>query len=190
MSVRAYLRVSTDEQTTANQRPDIERLASAHGWTVDHWYADEGVSGTRRSRPGLDAMMRDVRPCDVLIVWRLDRLGRSMSHTMGLVADLDARNVRLLSVGEPWLDTAGPTRGLLVAIFAWVAEMERRTLVERTKAGLARAKAEGIRLGRPRASTVRLEAASARIAAGATCAEACRAEGVSPATLRRYRARA
>jgi len=86
---------------------------------------------------------------DVLVVWTLDRFGRSMTGNLAAVLALDAAGVQLVSVQETWLDTSGPVRPLLIAVFSWVAEQERARLIERTNAGLARARAKGVRLGRP-----------------------------------------
>jgi putative DNA-invertase from lambdoid prophage Rac len=96
-------------------------------------------------------MMRDAHrgAFDVLIVWALDRFGRSMVGNLQAVLELDRRGVQVVSVCEPWLDTGGAVRPLLIAIFSWVAEQERAHLVERTKAGIARARRQGIRIGRP-----------------------------------------
>lgn len=185
MTIRAYLRVSTGEQTTDNQRPDVERLAAARGGVVGRWYTDEGVSGSRARRPGLDALMRDAKNGDTVLVWRLDRLGRSMLNTLNTVRELDARGVGLASVGEPWLSTDGPMRSLLLAVFAWFAEYERTTIVERTRAGLARARAEGVTLGRRPRSADALARAVAAYREGDSVRELAKAAGVSEATLRR-----
>jgi putative DNA-invertase from lambdoid prophage Rac len=143
-----YLRVSTDVQTMDNQRPDMERLARARGYRVVAVY-EEHESAAKR-RPTHARMLDDARRgvFDVLVVWALDRFGRSMASNVRQVLELDHLGVLVVSVREPWLDTSGPVRDLLVAIFSWVAEQERSRLVERTKAGLARARREGKRLGR------------------------------------------
>jgi DNA invertase Pin-like site-specific DNA recombinase len=93
-----------------------------------------------------------------------------------------------MSVREPWLDTDSPVRPLLVAIFGWVAEQERTRLIERTKAGMARARKEGKKIGRPRTSTVMLHAAAELVALGMPVSEAARRKGVSRASLRRWMA--
>lgn len=88
---------------------------------------------------------------EVLLVWSLDRLGRSMTgNLVEAVLELDRYGVAVMSVREPWLDTGGPVRPLLIAIFGWVAEQERAQIAERTKAGLARARKKGVQLGRPK----------------------------------------
>lgn len=85
----------------------------------------------------------------MLVVWSLDRFGRSMVGNLQAVLELDRSGVEVVSVREPWLDTGGPVRALLIAIFGWVAEQERAQIVERTKAGIERARRKGIRIGRP-----------------------------------------
>jgi DNA invertase Pin-like site-specific DNA recombinase len=97
-------------------------------------------------------MMRDAHRgmFDVLLVWALDRFGRSMVGNIQTVLELDRRGVQVISVREPWLDTGGPAvRPLLMAIFGWVAEQERARLSERTKAGMDRARRSGVHIGRP-----------------------------------------
>ena len=111
---------------------------------------------------------------------------RSMVKSIETVLELDRLGVRVLSVRESWLDTDSPVRPLLVAIFGWVAEQERTRLIERTRAGLQRAKRQGVTLGRPGTSRVLLEGARALVEAGVPVAEAARAKGVSRSALRRH----
>jgi putative DNA-invertase from lambdoid prophage Rac len=154
-----YLRVSTDEQTCDNQRHDLCRLAERRRLDAAAVY-EEKLSAAK-TRPELARMLRDAHAgrFEVLLIWALDRLGRSMVGNLQAVLDLDRRGVEVVSLTEPWLDTGGPVRALLIAIFGWVAEQERVRLGERTKAGLARAKRDGIRLGRP---ATRIDLAVAR----------------------------
>jgi putative DNA-invertase from lambdoid prophage Rac len=146
-----YLRVSTDEQTVDNQRPAIELLARTRGLSVAYVF-QENASAAKR-RPEFERMMDAARrgEFDVLVVWALDRFGRSMVGNMQAVLELDRLGIQVVSVREPWLDTGGAVRPLLVAIFSWVAEQERAQLVERTRAGMARARKQGVRIGRPEA---------------------------------------
>jgi DNA invertase Pin-like site-specific DNA recombinase len=122
---------------------------------------------------------------NVLVVWAIDRFGRSMMGNLQDVTALDKAGVAVVSVREPWLDTAGPTRGLLLAIFSWVAEQERARLIERTKAGIARARAAGKAIGRPKTRAVDVAAARALLATGQSVRAASRALGVPLATLQR-----
>ena len=144
-----YLRVSTDEQTVDNQREDLERMAKARGLSIAATYGER--ASARKRRPAFDRMMLDARrgSFEVLLVWSLDRFGRSMAGNVNDALVLDGAGVSLVSVREPWLDTGGPVRDLLLAIFSWVAEQELRRLAERTRAGMQRARANGTRSGKP-----------------------------------------
>jgi DNA invertase Pin-like site-specific DNA recombinase len=155
-----YLRVSTGEQTAENQRPDVERLATARGLEIVETYEETGSAAKRR--PVFERMMADAkaRRFDVVAVWALDRFGRSMAGNVADALALDRAGVKLLSVREPWLDTGGPVRDLLLAIFSWVAEQERARLVERTKAGLARVRERGSKSGKPIGRPRRLDGAT------------------------------
>lgn len=147
--VRAYLRVSSDEQTIENQRPDVERLAKARGYTLGHIYEEK--QSAAKDRPVFQRMMVDAHLgfFETLVIWSLDRFGRSMAGNLSAVAELDRYGVTIASVHEPWLETQGPVRPLLIAIFSWIAEQERAVLVTRTLAGIARARDAGARFGRP-----------------------------------------
>ena len=144
-----YARVSTDQQDTAVQLPSLERLCAARDWPAPAIHTE--VESGARARPVLDDLCtRAVRgEYRVIVVWALDRLGRSMFEVIDRVRALDAAGVRLVSYQEPWLDTGGPARDLLLSIFAWVADQERQRLIERTLAGMARARARGRLPGRP-----------------------------------------
>ncbi len=145
-----YLRVSSEDQTYENQRPDIERVVSTRGYKLVATYEEHASAAKPRAE--FTRMMRDAHRgmFDVLVVWALDRFGRSMVGNIQAVLDLDRRGVQVVSVREPWLDTGGgAVRPLLIAIFGWVAEQERTRLSERTKAGMDRARRSGIHVGRP-----------------------------------------
>lgn len=181
----AYVRVSSDKQTAENQVAEVRQLALARGFEPVIY---EEVESAAKVRPVLDRMLADVRAGRVqaVAVWALDRVHRSMLGAIQTVLELDRLGVPVLSVREGWLDTSGPVRPLLVAIFGWVAEQERTRLIERTKAGLERARREGKRLGRPPASAVMLHAARDLVAAGVPVAEAARRKGLSRSSLRRF----
>ncbi len=158
-----YLRVSREDLALDNQRPELDRLASARGLDVVSVFEETGSAA--KKRPEHAAMMAAAMrgKFDVVLVWSLDRFGRSMAGNIRDVISLDQAGVRLVSAREPWLDTGGPVRDLLLAIFSWVAEQERRRLIERTHAGLDRARAAGKRLGRPPRVTPKLAQAAARL---------------------------
>lgn len=154
-----YLRVSREDLAIENQRPDLEALARRRDLEVVETY-ESHISGANPRRPEHERMMKDAHAgrFDVLLVWSLDRFGRSMFENLRDVMTLDRAGVAIVSVKEPWLDTGGPVRQLLVAIFSWVAEQERARLIERTKAGQARARAAGKQIGRKARVTPELAA--------------------------------
>lgn len=185
--VATYLRVSSKKQTTENQLGDVGALASRLG-VLTHTFEETGSAV--KKRPAFEAMLKEARKgsFDVIVVWALDRFGRSMVGNLQDLLALDAIGVRVVSVKEPWLDTSGPTRGLLVAIFSWVAEQERARLIERTHAGLERARRAGKRLGR-RPLAVDVSAAREMLAAGTSQRDVAKELGVTRATLQRALAR-
>ncbi len=180
-----YVRVSTDRQTADNQLAEVTQLAVARGYESVVY---EEVESAAKVRPVLDRMLADVRAGRVqaVAVWALDRLHRSMTGAINTVLELDRLGVPVLSVREGWLEMNGPVRPLLVAIFGWVAEQERTRLIERTKAGVERARRQGKRLGRPPASPILLYAARDLVASGVAVAEAARQKGVARSTLQRF----
>jgi putative DNA-invertase from lambdoid prophage Rac len=146
-----FLRVSTEDQNLDNQRLQLEQMAAARGLVIAGVY-EEKVSGAAAVRPAFERMMEDAHRggWKYLLCVSLDRLGRSMMRTVSSVLTLDRAGVVVISLREPWLDSGAPgVRDLLLCVFAWVASEERRVLALRTKAGLARCKAKGIKLGRP-----------------------------------------
>lgn len=136
-----YARVSTTQQDEALQRDALEAVG------VDRIYVDH-ASGAAQSRPALDEMLGQLRPGDVVVIWRLDRLGRSLRHLIDLVADLEGRGVGLRSLTEA-IDTSTPGGKLVFHVFAALAEFERELIRERTQAGLAAARERGRVGGRP-----------------------------------------
>jgi DNA invertase Pin-like site-specific DNA recombinase len=189
VNVAIYLRVSTADQDAHNQLPEIERLCATRGWTISHRYA-ETINGSARTRPELARLLADAHAgaFGAVVVWALDRLSREgIAEVASIVAKLDAAHVALVSVRESWCDTSGPVRDLLVSVMAWVAKQEKARLVERTKAGLDRARAKGKRLGRPPADPAAVEAALAAVLNGDTIDNAARGAGLSPSLLRRER---
>lgn len=185
-----YVRVSTAEQTVENQTDAVRALALARGYTDCVVYSE--TESAAKARPVYDRMLADVRAGRVgaVVVVALDRLHRSMQGAITTVLELDRLGVRIISVREGWLDTSGPVRPLLVAIFGWLGEFERTTLIARTNAGIARARATGTRsgkpIGRPPASIVLLRAAADLVRGGMPVASAARAKGVHRNSLRRY----
>jgi DNA invertase Pin-like site-specific DNA recombinase len=148
--VAIYARVSTFDQEPENQLQELRRYVQARGWQAAE-YVDKGVSGSKDSRPALDNLIKDAkrRRFDTLVVWRLDRLGRNLKHLVGLLDDLQTLGVAFVSLAEG-IDATTPAGRLQMHILAAISEFERGRLRERVLAGLARAKAQGVRLGRPR----------------------------------------
>ncbi len=144
-----YLRTSTDRQHTANQEPAVRRLAEARGYEVVKVF-EEQVSAVKH-RPAWAALREGAHRGDyhAVIIYALDRIGRSMVGNVQEVLTLDRLGVEVVSVREPWLDIGGPIRTLLIAILSWVAEEERRQIASRSKLGVERARREGKRIGRP-----------------------------------------
>ena len=136
-----YARVSTSQQDEALQHDALEAAG------VDRIYVDHASGGTQ-SRPALDEMLGQLRPGDVVVIWRLDRLGRSLRHLIDLVAELEQRGVGLRSLTES-IDTSTPGGRLIFHVFGALAEFERDLIRERTMAGLAAARARGRAGGRP-----------------------------------------
>lgn len=143
-----YARVSTTDQTTENQLLELRRYAEARGWTATE-YIDHGISGTKERRPALDRLLIDAkrRRFDVLVVWRLDRLGRNLKHLIMLLDELAALGIAFASLNEG-IDTGTAAGKLQLHLLAAIAEFERSRIVERVRAGMTRAKQQGKRLGR------------------------------------------
>jgi DNA invertase Pin-like site-specific DNA recombinase len=151
MAIFAYGRVSTKDQTTENQRMEIERA----GYAIDYWFADEGVSGkvSASQRPQFKALVGQIRNGETLVVSKLDRLGRDAQDVGATIKALAARKIEVIVLQLGKMDLTSPAGKLMLNMLAAVAEMERDLLVERTQSGLARAKAEGKTLGRPSKTT-------------------------------------
>jgi len=147
-----YLRVSTDGQTTDNQRLELDRTAKAAGWDVVDVYLDHGVSGAkgRDQRPEFDRLCKDAtrRKFDVIMAWSVDRLGRSLQDLVTFLGELHAVGVDLY-MHLQGVDTTTPAGKAMFQMMGVFAEFERSMIQERVKAGLARAKADGRILGRP-----------------------------------------
>jgi len=141
-----YARVSTDEQNLDLQRRALKAAGCAR------IFADQGVSGAARKRPGLDKALESLSNGDVLVVWRLDRLGRSLPHLIEIVQALGGRGVEFQSVSEA-IDTTSAGGRLVFHIMGALAEFERSLISDRTRAGMAAAKARGQVVGRPRKLT-------------------------------------
>ena len=147
-----YLRVSTIDQTTANQERELREIAGRSGLQILKVYKDHGISGAkaRDKRPGFDALCRDAtkRRFDVVMAWSVDRLGRSLQDLITFLSELHALSIDLF-LHQQGLDTRTPAGKAMFQMMGVFAEFERSMIRERVRAGLARAKDEGTKLGRP-----------------------------------------
>lgn len=181
MALVGYARTSVNEQNPQLQLQALEVAGVAKIFT------DAGVSGTLATRPQFDAALAYLREGDTLVVWKLDRLGRSTRNVLAVLDRLKATGVRLRSLTEG-LDTSGPMGEAIVTIMAAFAQLERDQLVERTKAGLAVARAAGRLGGRPRVMTAQKLAIARTLydSGDYRVAQIARTLGVSTATVYRY----
>ena len=181
-----YARVSTLDQEPENQLAELRRYVAARDWVAIE-YVDQGVSGTKDRRPALDRLVADARrrQVDTVVVWRLDRLGRSLKHLVTLLDEFHAVGVGFVSLGEG-IDLHTPAGRLQLHILAALAEFERARIAERVAAGLARARRNGTRLGRPEKHVPESVLAPVR---GLSVREAAQRLGVSPTTAYRWLAR-
>lgn len=179
-----YARVSTDDQDLTLQ---IDALTK-HGIPSSQIFRDK-LSGARTDRPGLAKCLDSLQTGDILIVWRLDRLGRSMRHLITLVEDLRERGIGFRSLQEGAIDTTSASGELIFNIFSALAQFERRLIQERTKAGLAVARARGRHGGRPRVESEKGKVAAVKKLAGDKSIpidEICKSLNISRSTYYRY----
>ena len=176
--VFGYSRVSTTEQDQALQEDALTKAG------VDQIFTDT-ASGAKTSRPALDELLSMLRPGDTVVVWRLDRLGRSLRHLIDVFSDLESKGVAIRSLTES-LDTSTPGGRLIFHVFGALAEFERDLIRERTNAGLAAARARGRTGGRPSVWTAeKLQTAQDLLAQGTDIATVSRILGVSRASIYR-----
>jgi len=149
--VALYARVSTADQSTDSQLLDLRRYVSERSWDIFNEFVDEGISGTKDSRPALNELMNDAkkRRFDVVLVWRFDRFARSTKHLILALEEFKNLGIDFVSYQEN-IDTSSPLGSAIFTIISAVAQLERDIIAERVKAGLRRAKENGKRLGRPR----------------------------------------
>jgi DNA invertase Pin-like site-specific DNA recombinase len=174
-----YARVSTNEQNLDMQRDALQKEGCAQIYT-------DAVSGTKAHRPGLEDALSHLRTGDTLVVWRLDRLGRSLRHLIDTVTDLQENGIGFKSITES-IDTTTSGGKLVFHIFGALAEFEREIIKERTKAGLQAARARGRKGGRRTALTAKqIQIAQGLYAAHTPVKEICQTLGISRATFYRY----
>lgn len=188
--VAVYARVSTlSGQDPGLQLLELRHYIDSRGWFLVHEYIDKGISGSCESRPALNRLMEDAisRKFDVVLVWKLDRFGRSLKHLVNALADLEALGVAFVSLRDH-LDLSTPSGRLMFQIIGAMAEFERALVQERVRAGLRNARAKGKRLGRPRLIVDASKIASLR-AQGRSWAQITAETGVSKGTAQRTAAK-
>jgi DNA invertase Pin-like site-specific DNA recombinase len=185
-----YLRVSTSGQTVENQRRELVAAAERHGWTVIDEFRDSGVSGRngREKRPAFDRLCAAVarRECDLVAAWSVDRLGRSLQDLVGFLGELHAKKVDLY-LHQQGVDTSTPAGKALFQMMGVFAEFERAIIVERINAGLARAKANGVVLGRPKIRARDEERARTELAKGTGVLKTAKLVGIGTGTVQRIK---
>jgi DNA invertase Pin-like site-specific DNA recombinase len=151
--VAIYARVSTigNGQSPEMQTRELREYCKRRGWKLAGEYVDDGISGTKDSRPELNKLMADAhrRRFDAVVVWRFDRFARSVSHLLRALEHFKALGIEFVSLSEQ-VDTSTPTGKMIFTVLGAVAELERSLIAERVKAGLRNARAKGKHLGRPR----------------------------------------
>ena len=153
--VALYARVSTDGQTTENQLQELRKVADRNGWQIIQEFVDHGISGAkgRDQRPAFDEMCKGVirKEFDLIMAWSVDRLGRSLQHLVTFLDELHSKKVDLF-LHRQGIDTTTPAGKMMFQMLGVFAEFERAMIKERINAGLARARAQGKTLGRPKVS--------------------------------------
>lgn len=184
-SCAIYARISTTGQSTEMQLVELRDYAQRRGWVIAGEYTDKGISGSKEKRPQLDRLKADghKRLFDVVLVWKLDRLARSLTHLVTYLAELESLGIAFVSLHDQ-LDLTTPAGRLQFQIIGAMAEFERSLIVERVRGGIAQARRKGVKLGRP-VRKVNHEQVTALRAAGASWREVSRKTGIGIATLHR-----
>ena len=174
-----YARVSTSDQNLDLQKEALLKIG------CERIYEDE-ISGTIKERPGLNKTLEMLRAGDTLVVWKLDRLGRSVKNLISLISDLNSKDIHFKSITDS-IDTSTPSGRFFFHVMASLAQMERELIVERTKAGLAAAKKLGRVGGRKRKMTnSKINSAKKLLASGVVPKDIAQNLGISVATLYRW----
>ena len=181
-----YVRVSTDAQTLENQIRELRQVAERRGWDVVEVYRDAGISGAkgRNGRPGLDTKLKDAsrRKFDIVKAWAIDRLGRSLSDLLDTIQHLEACGVDLY-LDQQAIDTTTPMGKLVFQLTGAFAEFERTMIRQRIKAGLKRAVAQGVKLGRPKIDSATERKVRRQLAKGIL--KVARSLGIGTGTVQR-----
>src|SRR5436190_9168098 len=187
-SAAIYVRVSTDQQTVENQIRELRQVAERRGWDVVEIYSDAGISGAkgRAGRPGLDRMLKEAsrRKFDIVMAWAIDRLGRSLIDLLGTIQHLEACGVDLY-LDQQAIDTTAPMGKLVCQVTGAFAEFERTMIRQRVKAGLKRAVAQGVKLGRPKIDSAIERKVRKQLAKGLGILKVAKSLGIGTGTVQR-----
>lgn len=188
--VAFYFRVSTSDQTTENQRRDLLAVAERAGWTIVDIYEDAGVSGAkgRNKRPAFDRLLKDAsrRRFGLVAAWSVDRLGRNLQDLLHFLEEIHSYGIDLY-LHQQGLDTTTPAGRAMFGMLGVFAEFERSMIQERVKAGLARAKAKGKVLGRPKIDASQEAAILATLKEGAGILKTAKQHGVGTSVVQRLK---
>ena len=192
--VGLYLRVSTDDQTVENQRDALVSACKARGWRIVEEFVDEGISGAkgREKRPGFDKLCKAAtrRQIDVVAAWSVDRLGRSLQDLVGFLSELNSVGCDLY-LDRQAVDTTTPAGRALFQMLGVFAEFERSIIVERVRAGMARAKRRGTKsgrpIGRPETANSKLREIKEELAKGTGVLKVARTLGVGTSVVQRVK---
>jgi len=190
MKAAIYLRVSTAEQTTDNQRRELEQACLRHGWTNAAVYEDAGISGAKGkdARPAFAALSKAIarREFDLVAAWSVDRIGRSLIDLIGFLSDIHSAGIGLY-LHQQGLDTTTPAGKALFQMLGVFAEFERAMIVERVKAGLSRARSQGKRLGRRPVGEAVVARIREQLATGSGIVKTAKVLGVGTGTVHRIK---
>lgn len=179
MKAVIYARVSTSDQTTDNQTLELKKVAERNGWTVEHVYEDQ-ISGATQTRVGLRMLGEGAirKDFDVILVWDVSRLSRSLKHLVTLLDDFHAKGINLY-FHQQGIDTTTPSGKMMFQMCGVFAEFERSMIQERVKAGIERARAQGKTLGRPKVPPITIRKIKALRATGLSMQAVSKKTGVS-----------
>jgi DNA invertase Pin-like site-specific DNA recombinase len=190
--VALYVRVSTDGQTVQNQLGELRQVADRHGWQIVQTYADEGISGTkgREGRPEFDKLLKSIarREVDMVAAWSVDRLGRSLKDLVSFLSDLQAKGVDLF-LFQQGLDTSTPSGRAMFQMLGVFSEFEAAMIRDRVRTGVARAKRQGTKsgkpIGRPKLSSEKEAEVIAALKTGSGILKVAKRLGVGTGTVTR-----
>jgi len=187
-SLRAaiYCRVSTADQSATMQLQELQDYLARRGCAIVDVYTDEGISGTKASRPQLDRLLSDARrrKFDCVAVWRFDRFARSTAHLLAALEEFRALGIDFISLNES-IDTTTPLGKMVFTVCAAVAELERSIIVERVRAGVAKARRDGKQLGRPKGTRLPVKEVRKLLAEGHSMSKIAERLGIGIGSVHR-----